>query len=71
MTVKKLIVIVIAAIYVISPVDAIPEFAPVVGWVDDALVGGVGAATAVSALLSYFRRKSTEEPDSDKPELPS
>jgi len=35
-------IIIGAIIYVISPIDAIPDFIPVVGWVDD--IGIVGLA---------------------------
>lgn len=33
-----------SAIYVVSPIDGIPDVIPVVGWIDDAgaIVGGIG-----------------------------
>ena len=38
------LVLVLALLYIISPVDVIPDVIPVAGWVDDALVGvGAGA----------------------------
>ncbi|MFC1833204.1 DUF1232 domain-containing protein [Thermodesulfobacteriota bacterium] len=40
-----LFVLVLALLYIISPVDFIPDPIPVVGWVDDVAVGvGAGAA---------------------------
>jgi uncharacterized membrane protein YkvA (DUF1232 family) len=38
------LVLVLALLYIISPVDIIPDPIPVVGWVDDVAVGvGAGA----------------------------
>lgn len=38
-------VLVLALLYIISPVDVIPDVIPVVGWTDDVAVGvGAGAA---------------------------
>jgi hypothetical protein len=51
----------LSAVYVISPIDLIPDFIPVIGWIDDvgAAVGGVTAAmTAISA-----RRERENLPD--------
>jgi len=40
-----LFVLVLALLYIISPIDFIPDPIPVVGWVDDLAVGvGAGAA---------------------------
>lgn len=38
LSVHKLVTIVAAMLYLISPLDAIPDFIPVVGYVDDAAV---------------------------------
>ena len=39
------LILVLALLYIISPVDMIPDPIPVVGWVDDVAVGlGAGAA---------------------------
>ena len=38
---RQILPIVIAALYVISPLDAIPDFLPGLGWVDDLFVVGV------------------------------
>lgn len=39
------LILVLALLYIISPVDIIPDMIPVAGWADDVLVG-VGAAGA-------------------------
>lgn len=39
------IVLILALLYIISPIDLIPDFIPVAGWADDLVVGlGAGAA---------------------------
>lgn len=43
------VILLLALLYILSPVDLIPDVIPVVGWADDLAVGvGVGAA-ALSA----------------------
>ena len=36
------IIVIFAIIYIISPIDLIPDFIPVVGWIDDFFVGLIG-----------------------------
>ncbi len=43
------VVIILALLYILSPIDLIPDFIPVVGWADDLAVGVGAGAAALSA----------------------
>jgi len=43
-----IVVLILALLYILSPIDLIPDFIPVWGWADD-LVVGVGAGAAALA----------------------
>lgn len=62
-TLPRIVVILISIIYMIVPTDAIPDFIPFVGWVDDLVVGAVGILTAIAAVTGQFRRSSGSRPD--------
>lgn len=50
-----LAIIATAIIYVVSPIDAIPDFIPVLGWTDD--IGVVAfAMTRLSGEISKYKR---------------
>ncbi|MDQ3264876.1 MAG: DUF1232 domain-containing protein [Myxococcota bacterium] len=51
-----------AAIYVISPIDLIPDILPVLGWMDD-----VGVASAVAAFLIRDIRKHSRRVQQGQP----
>jgi len=57
-TLPKIVVILISVIYVILPMDAIPDFIPFVGWVDDLVVSAIGILTAIAAVTGQVRRSS-------------
>ena len=57
-TLPKIVVILISIIYVILPMDAIPDFIPFVGWVDDLVVSAIGILTAIAAVTGQVRRSS-------------
>ncbi len=44
----KLILAILAIVYIVSPVDLIPDLIPLTGWLDDAFIAGV--------ILYFFRR---------------
>jgi len=43
-----MVVLLLALLYIVSPVDIIPDVIPVVGWADDAVVELVAAAYALN-----------------------
>ncbi len=45
----------LATLYIVSPVDAVPDVIPGAGWVDDALVG---AATLLVGAIGKKRKKA-------------
>lgn len=53
-----------AIIYVVSPIDAVPDIIPIAGWVDDGAVvataiGGLG--TVISSYLEYKKEKERNQ----------
>lgn len=52
MSVKDWIITTFCVIYVIFPLDLIPDAIPFVGWVDDLLAGLTGIATVLNSKLS-------------------
>ena len=48
MNFPKILIIVFVLIYILSPVDGLPDFIPIAGWLDDAFLLGV--------LLYYLKR---------------
>ena len=61
--VAKLVAVVITA-YALSPIDLIPDFVPVVGYLDDMILVPLGIMLAVRlvpvALLEEFRGRAAE-----------
>ena len=49
----KIIIFFLSLLYIVSPIDLIPDFIPIVGWVDDLVVGIVG----VLPMFREFMRK--------------
>jgi uncharacterized membrane protein YkvA (DUF1232 family) len=43
------VILILALLYILSPIDLIPDFIPVAGWIDDAAVGIGAGAVALGA----------------------
>ena len=56
--------------YVVMPVDAIPDIAPVLGWLDDLGLMLV-ALTYLASVVRKYRNDSAPRIDDDKPIEPS
>ncbi|WP_312137089.1 DUF1232 domain-containing protein [Sphingobacterium sp.] len=50
-------VIVATIIYVVSPLDAIPDLVPVLGWLDDASIVGFAISKLADEILRYKKFK--------------
>ena len=44
----------LAILYIISPIDFIPDFIPIVGWIDDIVAAVVGFGALVPTMLGGF-----------------
>ena len=54
--IQRLFLIIVYLIYILSPVDLIPDVAPVVGWLDDA----VAAIMLVNELTGRKQKDNSE-----------
>jgi uncharacterized membrane protein YkvA (DUF1232 family) len=52
MSIKGWLLTIASGVYVISPVDAIPDFVVGFGWIDDILAGITGFTTIVNSQLT-------------------
>jgi len=60
----RVIVSALAAIlYVISPIDLIPDFIPIIGWLDDATVFALVLSYGLGAELNAYRRWKRSQED--------
>ena len=53
--------VVFALLYVLSPIDLIPDFIPVIGFVDDAVVLGLCLALTEKDIQKYQQWKALQE----------
>jgi uncharacterized membrane protein YkvA (DUF1232 family) len=54
-SIAAIVFIILNLIYIISPIDFIPDFIPVIGWVDDI----IALLIAISIGVKYFVKKKS------------
>lgn len=54
------IIVIVSVIYIIDPFDFIPDFIPIIGWTDDALVLYLLLMRLVKETQRYTRFKAME-----------
>src|SRR5688572_3457986 len=60
------IVAALLGVYVVSPIDLIPDIIPLLGLSDDAVASVVAVANAVAGIILYLRRRSSPPELQDK-----
>ena len=50
-----------AVIYVVSPIDAMPDLIPIVGWLDDGAVVAAAIGVLGTVISSYLEYKKEKE----------
>ena len=61
---RMLVAMVIGILYVVSPVNLIPDWIPVIGWLDDIAIFAIIMDMGVSAELKKFRAWEKTQEDS-------
>tara|TARA_B100001063_G_C16602928_1_gene471738 strand:+ start:522 stop:845 length:324 start_codon:yes stop_codon:yes gene_type:complete len=56
MSLKSWIITILSGVYIVSPIDFIPDTIPVIGWMDDILVAITGISTVLDSQLSQANR---------------
>ena len=51
--------LIIGGAYLLSPIDLVPEFIPVIGFIDDLIVGGASATTIIVKMIQ-MRKENAE-----------
>jgi uncharacterized membrane protein YkvA (DUF1232 family) len=54
------IVAALLGVYVVSPIDLIPDIIPLLGLSDDAVASVIAVANAVAGIILYLRRRSSQ-----------
>ncbi len=52
-------IIILSILYIVSPIDLIPDFIPILGWIDD---GVILSLLASELFRQLFSKKSPSEP---------
>lgn len=57
----------LALVYVVIPIDLIPDLAPIIGWLDDIGMVTFAGAYVAYAVRKYRREMAAPEPSRDTP----
>lgn len=52
----QILLFIFTVIYVVSPVDVVPDIAPVIGWIDDLVV----LLAQITSFMLYLKQKRKE-----------
>ncbi len=66
---RMLLAMVAGILYVVSPINLIPDFIPVIGWLDDIAIFSIIFDMGVSAEVKKFRaweKEQKQEPDTQE-----
>lgn len=64
---RAALLLIAALIYILWPLDLIPDIAPLIGWLDDLLVGLVAVYAAIRSLKNRLDEVPWKTPRSDRP----
>jgi uncharacterized membrane protein YkvA (DUF1232 family) len=53
-------------LYLLSPIDIVPDFLPIIGWIDDGIIATL-LVTEISALLTQKLQTKTKNSVDDQP----
>ena len=59
--IKILLIIVLVLLYVMSPIDLIPDFIPIAGWIDDLGVVGYGVKIILNQIKNAAVKRGIRE----------
>ena len=54
------VLVVATLVYLLSPLDISPDFIPIIGWIDDAVVASIFVASMSQILLSGLTKRRTD-----------
>ena len=63
----SIVSLVLAVLYGVSPIDLIPDIIPLLGWTDDATIGGLLVLLAIGLYFRRRREKRALKPVSWRP----